>query len=388
MQAVIEAEQALLGAVLSDPAGQHHILDLVETGDLRRPWHGQVLAAMQRLSGRGLLPAPTEVYQELLNDPDLPRSVALDAVPLIALMEAAPRPAHAPAYAAIVVEAGIRQRLRQAGSRIAQAAESGDLEGALSQAARTRLDLGACAARWSALPAPLRRETAVPATGAHVPTPGGTPARRSGQKEIYNASTGDHPPATVDQVAGTANLPAAFPGPQTAQMPDGRTSPSGSEARVASARALLNLIDDPSQLAAVRQWLRPEHFVPAANRAVYTLLQDMHAAGQPIDPVTVAWEAARRGLHTDPGRLAGGVGPFAVWSAHEVYHLGTLAQAADAGNAIQSDAADPARPPGPLMRSVCDRLQALPDEPQVRHEIPVTLATTPITRQPEREATR
>src|SRR5258706_10961703 len=129
-------ERARRGAALPAPPGQHRVLDLVEPADMHRPWHAQVLAAMQRARGRGALPEPAEVYRELQNDPDLPRSVARDAVPLAGLMEAAPRARHAPAYAAIVVEGGIRRRLYLAGSRMEQASESGDLEAAWRQAAR------------------------------------------------------------------------------------------------------------------------------------------------------------------------------------------------------------------------------------------------------------
>src|ERR1700733_11494856 len=103
----VRAEKAFLGAVLLDPAGQHGLLDLVVPGDMYRPWHGEVLAAMCRARARGALPGPAEAHRELRNDPDLPRTVAADAVPLASLMEAAPRPEHAPAYASMVVEGGI-----------------------------------------------------------------------------------------------------------------------------------------------------------------------------------------------------------------------------------------------------------------------------------------
>src|SRR6202050_3723846 len=156
----VDAEQALLGAVLADPPGQQYLLDMVEPGDMFRPWHGQVLAAMQRLRGRGQLPSPQNVYQEIQHDPDLPRSVALDAVPLAALLGKSPRTTHAGTYAAIVVETGIRRRLQLAGSRVAQAAEGGDLDVALGQTAWARSGLVACAARWTALPARLRSEPA------------------------------------------------------------------------------------------------------------------------------------------------------------------------------------------------------------------------------------
>ncbi len=49
----IQAEQAMLGAVLLDPAGKRHVLGLVEPGDMFRPWHGQVLTAMRRVGADG-----------------------------------------------------------------------------------------------------------------------------------------------------------------------------------------------------------------------------------------------------------------------------------------------------------------------------------------------
>src|ERR1700733_3994232 len=160
MRSDVRTEQALLGAILADPPGQQSLLGLVEAGDMFRPWHGQVLAAMQRLQGRGHIPSPQNVYQEIQHDPGLHRSVAMDAVPLADLLGKSPRTAHAGTYAAIVVEAGIRRRLQLAGSRVAQAAEEGDLDVALGQAARARAGLVACAARWTALPARLRSEPA------------------------------------------------------------------------------------------------------------------------------------------------------------------------------------------------------------------------------------
>ena len=156
------AERALLGAVMSDPEGQQHVLDWVEAGDMRRPWHAQVLAAMQRLHERAGRLGPMEVYGELQHDPDLPRTIARDAVPLAELLAAAPRAGHAGHYAVLVAEGGVRQRLQSAGSRMTQAAEIGDLEAALRQIGEARRELAACCARWLALPAPLRREPSAP----------------------------------------------------------------------------------------------------------------------------------------------------------------------------------------------------------------------------------
>src|SRR6266567_1311695 len=160
----IRAEQAFLGAVLSDPAGQQHILDLVRQDDMRRPYHGQVLAAMQRLRARGVQPGPHEVRAELTRDPDLPAETSHRIVYLADLMEAAPRPEHSGAYAAMVIDGGIRQGLALSGSRMAQAAgdPGADLEAALFGAGQARRELEASRSRWEALPEPMRREPRTP----------------------------------------------------------------------------------------------------------------------------------------------------------------------------------------------------------------------------------
>ena len=168
MPLVIRAEQALLGAVLSDPAGQAYLLDLVEPYDMARPYHGQVLAAMQRLRASGTVPGPVAVYEEIKKDPDMPRGLSHDGVLLAGLMEAAPRSDHAPAYAAMVADSGIRRRVALAASRMTQAAAGGqDLEAALDMAAKARREIERCQLRWDALPAPMRRELPVPAGDPH-----------------------------------------------------------------------------------------------------------------------------------------------------------------------------------------------------------------------------
>src|ERR1043166_9723629 len=124
---LIRAEQALLGSVLSDPEGQENVLSLVRTGDFQRPYHGQVLAAMQRVQACGRQPGPREVYQEIGNDPDLPRGVAGNAALLADLMHVAPRPAHSSAYASMVIGGGVRRQIVLAASRMHQAAVGRDL---------------------------------------------------------------------------------------------------------------------------------------------------------------------------------------------------------------------------------------------------------------------
>lgn len=353
----IQAEQAMLGAVLLDPAGQRLVLDLVEPEDMYRPWHGQVLTAMRRVGAGGRLPGPVDVYGQLQNDPDLPQSVARDAVPLADLMAAAPRADHASAYAVLVIEGGIRRRLHLAGSRLEQAAESGDLAAALHQSARAGHEAGACRARWLALPERLRAELAF--------LPDGRPGLRgeAGQgasvwQETWSLGDDAQPGrgGAGERDVGLAAQPESH----------GHVGKTGAGAE---ARALRDLVAGPSQLARVRAWLVPGHFGRAEHAAVYGVLLDMEAAGKPVDPVTVSWEAARRGLRVDQAALAGGDGPFAVASAREVHRRGVLALAGHAGQAIQADACDVGRSPRELIESANARLRAVHAGPTSSAEV-------------------
>src|SRR5258708_38677159 len=66
----------------------------------------------------------------------------------------------------------------------------------------------------------------------------------------------------------------------------------------------------------------------------------------PVDPVTVSWEASRRGIQLQPEQVAGGCGASAPASAAQVYRHAVLAQVERAGVDIEAAAADPAWPVG------------------------------------------
>ena len=364
----VRAEQALLGALLSDPAGQADLLDLVETGDMARPYHGQVLAAMQRLRGGGVPPGPLAVYEEIKKDQDLPRSVSHDGVLLAGLMEAAPRTNHARAYAAMVIGSGIRQRVARAASRMTQAAGGQDLEAALAMAARTRQELARCQARWEALPAPMRRELPAPARDPHGRAQmirSVAAARdevrelradlRAGARqglEVRLASIARH-------VADVAAASADLRGRQERARAAAEARPGGTDAEEAGTRALRDLAASPAQISVVRGWLRPGHFARPEQGGLYEVMRDMADAAQPVDPVTVSWEASRRGIETDAADLAGGTGVLAVASAREVHRHGLLAQVAAAGQDIQASAGNHRLAPGLVLRSASDRLDRL-----------------------------
>lgn len=158
----IRAEQALLGAVLLDPAAHGHLLDVVTAEDMTRPYHAQVLAAMRRVRERGAEPGTLAVHEEVAKDREMPRGLSHDGVPLADLMEATPRSGHASVYAAMVIGSGIRRHMWLAAGRMSQAAETGELEQALRMTDRARQEFERCRARWEALPAQVRREMSGP----------------------------------------------------------------------------------------------------------------------------------------------------------------------------------------------------------------------------------
>jgi len=86
---------------------------------------------------------------------------------------------------------------------------------------------------------------------------------------------------------------------------------------------------------------------------------DLADAGNAVDPVTVSWEATRRGIEADAADLAGGMGPFAVASAREVHRQGLLPQVARAGQAIQASAEDERSTPGLVLRSAREWLHRI-----------------------------
>jgi replicative DNA helicase len=400
----VRVEQAMLGAVLSDLTGQPQVLDWVEPGDMCRPWHGQVLAAMQRLRGRGTPPGPLEVYAELQKDPDLPASVRQDAVLLADLMAAAPSAGHAQHYAVMVVEGGIRQRMRRAGSRMAQAAGTGDLAAALRLTGHAREELNASRARWLALPERLRRQPPAPARDEQAYAEIARRAASLGEeitrlREDFWLESPDRTEKRLAAVIQHLAETAAASADHRERLAQARTAtqprPQGPAAEAAGDRALRDLAAGSSQIPCVSGWLRPEHFARAEQGALYEVMQSLDSVGASVDPVTVTWEASRRGVRADPASLAGGTGAFAIASAREVRRHGLLAQAVHAGRAIQADTADPTCRPTQLLQTADERLHALEAQAQ-REPAPRPAATVVLVRdnaapsvrarQPDREA--
>jgi DnaB-like helicase N terminal domain len=384
---VIRAEQALLGSVLADPGGQGWLLDLVDADDMTRPYHGQVLGAMNRVRGRGASPVPVAVREELGKDPDLPLLISHDGVLLADLMEAAPRSDHGPAYAAMVISTGIRRRVELAASRMRQAAESKDAGFALRMTRQARGELDRCGARWEALPEPMRRELPPSPTRRR---PADIAGRLAAVRDEIRGLRHDLSADGSEQLGGLASIAR-----QVADVAEASASQrerqagewlADPEAEKAGLRALRDLAAAPSQVAAVRGWLRPEHFTRASHGELYAVMIAMADVGKPVDPVTLTWEAARRGVVLDAVDLAGGTGPFAVASAREVQRHGVVAQVARLAREIEATAADPASSPALLWRAA-ERLGRRDGEPVAHRHHAADGPVRPVGgREPAREA--
>jgi hypothetical protein len=294
--------------------------------------------------------------------------------------------------------------MRLAGSRMAQAAETGNLAAALHLTGHAREELNASRARWLALPERLRRQPPAPARDEQAYA---EIARRAASlsEEIARLREDfwlEAPDRTEERLAAVIQRlaeTAAASADQRERLAEAGTAsqprPQGPAAEAAGDRVLRDLAAGSSHLPCVRGWLRPEHFARAEHGALYAVMQDLDAVGAPVDPLTVSWEASRRGVRADPASLAGGTGAFAIASAREVRRHGLLAQAVNAGRSIQAGAADPTCGLTEFLQTAGERLHAL--EAQAQPEPASSPAATVVlvhgrsrpsvrARQPDREA--
>jgi DnaB helicase-like protein len=345
---ILRAERALLGAVLHDPAAHGHTLDHVAAADFRRPWHAQVHAAMQRIRARGELPGPHQVRAELRNDPDVPEHVHGQAWLITDLMHDCPRPGHAPSYAGMVAESGIRRGLGHAGRRMEQATAGGveNLESALDVTARARADLEKSRARWEALPPGVGREIPGPRRDERDAAAIARQAKairddiaalRENLWAESRAGIEERLSGIACRLAEVAAAQADRRERQAARQAARKARPATPAGEQASRQCLKDLTARPEAIDDVRPWLRPDHFATAAQGDTYAVLRDMRAARKPIDPVTASHEARRRGVEAD---LDDGTAAHAETTARELHRHATLSRVGQAGRGIQSAASD------------------------------------------------
>ncbi|WP_269858010.1 DnaB-like helicase N-terminal domain-containing protein [Streptomyces sp. RPT161] len=253
MNVLIEAEQAVLGAVLLDPGQLDSLAGWLLPDHFSRPAHQAVFAAMLTLRSRGHSAlaskgeAPLAWVTDTFAEADrhirgLTRSYAHT------LVAACPRAGNAPVYGRMVLEGAIHRSVLEHATRLCQVADTD----ALQRVVDSTVDhvqiltdvLDDLSRRWGCDPKPLP------------------------------------PPDDVDH-----SYPVAA---------------AGSDGQSEDEQFLVGLlIDRPDGMRQVVEWLRPADFADPLCGRLYRCLGALHHRGEPIDAITVQWEAQRRGLFAD-----------------------------------------------------------------------------------------
>lgn len=217
---VIQAEQALLGALLADeqdrasepvkkagPRLLDEIVQWIQPDDFHRPYHRQVWAAMLAISRRE--PAtPKAVLGELSRSTQLRTETAQDGLLLHQLMARTPVTSRAPLYAGMVVEASLRRDLHAEAVRLDQGANGGDPSQVITAQSHARARVGVLRKRWERVPPAVRVQLdRAASTEAAAPSP----AELQAQVRQLSAEL----QATRDRVAGQR---AAGKRPETADL--------------------------------------------------------------------------------------------------------------------------------------------------------------------------
>lgn len=329
MNPLLGAEQAVLGAVLLDPSQLSH-LDWLAPDHFYRPVHQALFAALRKLrsDGHPVVGADGPVPLSWVTDAakEAGRHVrGLTPVYPHLLIRACPRPEHAPVYGRMVLEGAIHRTVTQHAIRLHQVARAdalrGEVKGALRSADVLTGVLTDLARRWGTGPRPIV-PAAAPATAPASP-----------------------PPVQADLAAEDERFLLAV------------------------------LAEQPRAMEEVVDWLRPVDFADPAHGQLYRCLGALHHRGEPIDRITLLWEAQRRGLLAD-GTLSGerltdicdGVGAgSAEWLGERVMRSSLTRTAAASARAVRALAEDEALVPGRLINYALHALSPL-DEVRARWE--------------------
>jgi replicative DNA helicase len=299
-QPVFHVEQALLGALLLDP---HRLGDLtgISAGSFSTAAHAALFAAISTLPP----PDPAEhaknttwLNQVLAAGREQARGLTTSY--LHTLIQVCPWPRHAPAYARMVEAEHARRRLRAAAKYLVQTVHD------------------------ASLPHPVQTVLAEADTLA----------------------------AVVDDIAARfpprAGVLPRTPAPPPASVPGCAEAVEEEQLLLATATA------HPVGIESVR-WLLPEDFTQPLHAGLWQCLTTLARRHEPVDPVTVLWEAQQRGL-LEHGSEPGDVLRLLAEPVSSVEHWGErtlqrslLAAADHAGRRIEAYAGDPANTPFQLV---------------------------------------
>ncbi|MFI9261387.1 DnaB-like helicase N-terminal domain-containing protein [Streptomyces sioyaensis] len=253
---LVQAEQAVLGAVFLEPGQLDRLSSWLRPHHFHRPVHAATYAAMLKLRADGHPAAETRAGEPgplaWVTDAVAEASThtrGLTASYAHSLVSACPRPGHAVVYGRMVLEGAIHRNVAQHATRLHQAARADAVRGGAEETIHHAEVLSEVLADL---------------------------ARRWGTEPRAEA-----PPASVTPPS------VAYPQPVEEHL-------------LADEELLLGCLSArPQQLRAVVGWLRPDDFADAGHQQVYRALGALHHRGEPIDQLTVLWEAQRRGALAD-----------------------------------------------------------------------------------------
>ncbi|MFK0121150.1 DnaB-like helicase N-terminal domain-containing protein [Streptomyces sp. NPDC090994] len=297
---VFHAEQALLGALLLEP---HRLGEItgIAAGSFSTAVHSALFAAISTLPA----PNPAEhaknttwLDQVLVSANQQVRG--LTASYLHTLIQVCPWPRHAPAYARMVEAEHARRRLRTAAEHLVQTVHD------------------------ASLPDPVQAVFA----------------------------EADTLTAVVDDIAARFP-PRAGVLPRT-PVPTPAPAPGFTEAIEEEQVLLATAAACPQDIESVG-WLVPDDFTHPLHAGLWQCLAALARRQEPVDPVTILWEAQQRGLPdhgTEPGEVLRLLAEPAVSLGHwaeRTLRRSLLATADHTGRRIQAYADDPATTPFQLV---------------------------------------
>ncbi|MEU3188394.1 DnaB-like helicase N-terminal domain-containing protein [Streptomyces sp. NPDC006923] len=294
------AVRALLGALLQDPQ-QLKTVSGLEPTHLDDSTHRFLLAAMRTLP----LPDPDiharePVWLNAVLAAARPEAAGLTGSYLHQLIQACPRPDHAAAYAHIIMADHARRTLLAHAEQLAQTATD------------------------TTLPDPGTATLAVADTLVRI---------LDGLASRFPSHAG--------------SLPRTPPPPA---LPRDTGEDILEEERLLLAAAIAH----PDDLQRMR-WLHHDDFALPLHAALFQCVSPLAHRGDPVDPVTVLWEAQHRGLLTADttaddlvALLSAPAGPPEYWG-ERILHRALLAQADTTARRIHHYAEDPANTPHELI---------------------------------------
>jgi replicative DNA helicase len=261
------AERATLGTLLIDPAQIATVQRFLRPADFLETWHRSIYKAMLTRRIGGLVITPRDIHTDLVGTASAEDGVR--AVRLIALMEVPPPRPRAAQYAIMVLEASLRRQIRdlglllRAGAIVATADTAGPYAATAGPFAEITNQLRDARARWSA---------------PSVTTLDGRPVPDLAELDALEIHR-------LDVAMSAARLVDAA-----------SKSPHTDEILCAERDVLAAVSSRPEQLDDVRTRISPSLFTDQAHLATFAAICDLADHAEPIDAVTVCWQAQREQL--------------------------------------------------------------------------------------------